>query len=154
MTDDYKYRIKSRIAEIELEIRRIQGLEDELEELRVAARVLDRFGNNGDVDKGDLQESRKPSIGNQIIDILTMYGPLKASLITQKLDELRGGETRRLTVNVTLSRLKAAGRIDYDGKRWFAVKKNEISPVVAEEISIADRGHCLSIESRSLKTPG
>ncbi|MSP42658.1 MAG: hypothetical protein EXR08_04740 [Alphaproteobacteria bacterium] len=145
MTDEYIYRIRSRIAEIERELQRIQALEDELEELRVAERVLGRFGSISEVAINDRKQPRKQSIGDQIVQVLGFYGPLRAGAITQKLDEIRGSETRKLTVNVTLSRLKATKRIDYDGKRWFVIEGDE-APAVQPAGASSGRGDTLPIE--------
>ena len=118
----YANRIRQRMAHLESVITDAQR---ELDELRVAARVLERLGTDED-DEDAPRPSRPRTVGEIIIEVLEgADGPLEAQEITLRVGAIQ--ETTANTVSTTLSRLKATGRVDLFGRLWSLPERKEAS---------------------------
>lgn len=119
----YSTRIRSRIAELE---QQIEAAQSELSELRVAERVLNRLSGpeNDDESTPSSAQSpvKEPTISDQIVEILGEDGPLDTQTIFDRVNQARSNSTSLASVQSTLSRVKASGKIGNDGGRWHVVK--------------------------------
>jgi hypothetical protein len=116
----YATRISQRIAFLQ---KAIDDMQVELNELRVAERVLSRLGTD-DEDGMVAQETSKPrSIADTIVDTLRRLGPVDSQTLHEEVSKVR--PTTLNTVSSTLSRIKAEGRVELTGKLWSATGDNE-----------------------------
>lgn len=116
----YYHRIKSRIAELEEQINELQS---ELDELRVAERVLERLGSNGDEESSPRASSsggrKGPTVASKIVETLQVLGPMTSNDITELLQTDWREDLKFATVSSTLSRLRSRGEVQSDGRKWF-----------------------------------
>ena len=116
----YYNRIKSRISELE---QQIDELQSELDELRVAERVLDRLGSNGDEESAPKSSAssgrKKETVASKILESLQILGPMTSSDITELLQTDWRSDLTFATVSSTLSRLRSRGQVQSDGRQWF-----------------------------------
>lgn len=121
----YILRVRARISELE---RAIQQASKELEELRIAERVLSRMGGEDgqpEINDGGLAGSTKPprtqkrlTVPLMVLRVLAESGPMDThSLLAAIQDRFRPDLTFP-TVSSTLSRMKKAGQIESDGRCW------------------------------------
>lgn len=110
----YISRIRTRITELEAGIKEMQG---ELDELRVAERVIGRLGADDSDEAAPAARFLKPrTVGDAILEVLGANGPLESREIFEKVKELQ--ETTSNTISTTLSRLKEQGLVALDGRLW------------------------------------
>lgn len=110
----YISRIRSRAVELEASIKE---MERELQELRIAERVLGRMGSEDDEDDASQPKAAKPKTVSELIaEVLTVYGALESREILDRVLERQ--ETTFNTVSTTLSRMKDQGLVALDGKNW------------------------------------
>lgn len=132
----YYTRIRSRIAELEDQIK---ALQTELEELRVAKSVLDRLSEDGE-GSDDVTETRRrsPTVAEKIQEVVRDVGPSSSHEIHAALESGWREDLKFETVSSTLSRMKRNGDIVTDGKRWFLPSEADESEPEEEEPSDAD----------------
>ena len=114
----YNSRIRTRIAELEQEI---AARQTELDELKIAERVIDRLGSDEFELIGHDAEFtvvRGLTIADLIIKILTDHGARDTASIHQLMRDEYKRDTTPNTVGSTLSRLKSEGRVTLDGRLW------------------------------------
>lgn len=116
----YALRIKERIQQIE---RIIASAQRELDELRVAERVINRFGNDEEAkgpDDGQIKTSttRGGTVIDMAIDCLTSIGPLDSLSILRYLQENWRADLKQTTLASTLSRAKSEGKIHTVNGVW------------------------------------
>lgn len=110
----YISRIRSRAVELEASIKE---MERELQELRIAERVIGRLGSEDDEDDASPPKLPKPrTVSDLIADVLTVYGALESRDILDRVRERQ--ETTFNTISTTLSRMKDQGLVALDGKNW------------------------------------
>jgi hypothetical protein len=138
MKTPFPLRIRSRIAELE---RSIAEAQNELDELRVAERVIARLGSMSDAAE---QESRQPSItklttnsaatiSSKIVEILALDGPMNSGRLLMRLQETWRPDLSFPTVSSTLSRIKAQNLVIKNGDQWSAPQKDEAPSANAPE---------------------
>ncbi|WP_139282462.1 hypothetical protein [Pseudoxanthobacter soli] len=118
----YAVRIRSRIAELEALILQMQA---ELDELRVAERVIERLGGDDD-DETPARGQRSRTIGELIVEVLGLHGPLESKGVLELVRDRQ--DTTANTISTTLSRLKDSGQVLLDGRMWSLAQKEEASP--------------------------
>ena len=129
----YSQRIRQRIAQLEAAIVDAQS---ELDELRVAERVLGRLGSiNADEEQpvGPSRASTTTSghltVADKAVDALTRHGPLDTLSLLAILQAEWRPDLQQTTLSSTLSRTKALGRIAHEDGKWCAPSiKNEEPP--------------------------
>ena len=131
----YRTQIKQRISELETEIAERQ---QELEELRVAERVLDRIASGGGDDDDDQlsskpQRQKEPTVADKIEEYVGILGPMESSDIHHTLQSEWRSDLQFTTVSSTLSRMKQRGRITNDGKLWFLPEQEEPSDAATSD---------------------
>ena len=114
----YNSRIRARIAELEREIATRQS---ELDELKIAERVIDRFGADEYDAAGDDTE-RGITIADLIVKVLIEHGAMETAAVHQYMQDAYNRVTTLNTVGSTLSRLKSDGRVTLDGRFWSALR--------------------------------
>lgn len=140
----YAVRIRTRIAELE---QQVAAATSELAELRVAEKVLGRFSGDEDDDmqrEQSASSAKEPTIPDLIIQILNASGPLETAAIFNAVNNGRSTPTSAASVQSTLSRVKASGKIGHDGSRWYVVKNDSAqqapqtneAPEGASEVSL------------------
>jgi hypothetical protein len=135
----FPIRIRSRIAELE---RLIAEAQNELDELRVAERVIARLGSANDEldhDSSALSNSRARSassttVSSKIVDILTSLGPMSSNELLGHLQEKWRPDLLFPTMSSTLSRIKAQGLVIKSGDKWAAAQKDEAPELEPREI--------------------
>lgn len=118
----YIYRIRSRATELEAAIKE---MEQELQDLRAAERVIGRLGNEDDDDA--LESARPPkgkTISDFIADVLAEFGPMDSREILDRVSDRQ--ETTFNTVSTTLSRMKEQGLVVLNGRIWGLINKEAI----------------------------
>lgn len=117
----YTTRIKARISEL---MKIISEANRELEELRVAERVLDRLATEGGdnaTEGSDLERAKEPTIGEVIQEVLRYLGPLDVPSIVDSVNAMRQVPASQATIQSTLSRAKSAGLVENAGGKWRLV---------------------------------
>ena len=115
----YAQRIRSRIKELE---EKFSELRIELDELRVAEKVLNRLGD--DVDEADVierSESSNSTIANDILITLNVLQHASTIQIHQALNEQIRPGVSLSSVAATLSRMRAKNVVDNQNGKWFVV---------------------------------
>lgn len=126
----YALRIKDRIQRLE---DLISAAQVELDELRVAERVLNRLGAD-DNEKGpdDGQYGTPATRGGTIIDMavdcLKKIGPSDTTSILRSLRESWRADLKATTLASTLSRAKAEGRIKSVNGVWHVIHQEMLEP--------------------------
>jgi hypothetical protein len=134
----FPIRIRSRIAELE---RSIVEAQTELDELRVAERVIARLGSTGDMTD---QDSIRPSmvksttnsaatISSKIVEVLALAGPMNSGQLLMQLQEKWRPDLSFPTVSSTLSRIKAQNLVVKNGDQWSVPQKDEAPSANAPE---------------------
>jgi hypothetical protein len=125
----YAQRIRLRVKEIE---QQLAHLATELEELRVAEKVLGRLGEEADeLDAHEKGESSNQTISDHIVLVLNTHGRLSSPDLHKVMVEQYRPTLSYNSVGATLSRMRVKGIVDnYDGK-WFVVSKAPTMPVFA-----------------------
>lgn len=156
----YAVRLRTRIADVEQQIARLQK---ELDELRVAERVILRLG--GDETDTDRAQSRnfdvhsgrrgKATIASVVIETLQSTGPTDSHSLHAKLRDEWRSDLGFTTLSSTLSRMKRAGQIDADGRVWFLPNQHAETSTDSEktEPKIGPIQHA-SVESEAEKQIG
>lgn len=127
----YASRIRARIQEIEV---KLDALKAELEELRVAERVLGRLGNeDAEVTSEPKASGADMTVREAIIQILTQSSEpwLGAQDIQRELEQLYGRPVSKGTVGPNLTRLKNEDVVERDGHK-VALRKRIEAPASAE----------------------
>ena len=143
----YAQRIKSRIQQLEAMIKAAQV---ELDELRIAERVLVRLGNEEEQKEPDDGQSgtsttKDGTVADMAIAALAHYGPADTLTILRHLQQTWRADLKQTTLASTLSRTKGEGRlVAIDGK-WQVVGQTREPPRggsqaigVDDDTSIAD----------------
>lgn len=120
----YNSRIRARISELEYEI---AARQTELDELKIAERVIDRLGSDEFELSGrdaELTVVRGLTIVDLISKILSDHGPKDTSAIHQLMKDEYRRDTTPNTVGSTLSRMKAEGRVTLNGGLWAASRES------------------------------
>lgn len=118
----YAARIRSRIAELEGVIK---AAEAELNDLRIAVRVIESLGPDDDAENAPYPRSAKSrTVADLIADILTAHGPLESRDIFEKAKAVH--DTTPNTVSTTLSRMKDQGLVVLQGRHWGLINKDNI----------------------------
>ncbi len=126
----YSQRIKQRILDLESTIASAQT---ELDELRIAERVLGRLGIVTEEKGPDDGQSRTPTtnggtVADRAVEALTKLGAMDTPSILSYLQMIWRPDLKHTTLASTLSRIKAEGRIrSVDGK-WCVVTDKKESP--------------------------
>ncbi|MCA3453253.1 MAG: hypothetical protein IOC92_05500 [Rhodobacter sp.] len=149
----YAQRIKSRTAELEA---LIASASKELDELRVAERVLARLGGlsdeKGPEDGYDRTSTTKDmTVADAAVDLLGRIGPMDTITLLSTMQREWRPDLQQTTLSSTLSRTKAQGRVvQIDGK-WQAALQSRIgSPEgdptnTAPEVGASGGGEDLSV---------
>jgi hypothetical protein len=119
----YNSRIRSRIAELEQEI---VARQTELDELKIAERVIDRLGSDEperDDNRDDNIDVRDLTIAKLIILVHSGHGAMESSGVHQRMANEYYRNTTLNTVVSTLSRLKSEGRVTLNGRLWSVRKE-------------------------------
>lgn len=132
----YPQRIKFRIAEIEAQLERMDDLRRELDELRIAQRVMEGLASeNGDdaspdSEDGHGERAQPKEYGETLRDAIlaTLAGwRMETAKLHEELLQRRPG-LGRTTLSSTLSRMRKAGDIDRDEEGcWHLVEDEEPS---------------------------
>jgi hypothetical protein len=124
----YAQRIKLRTAELE---NLIASASRELEELRVAERVLARLGGLSD-EKGPedghdrTSTTRDMTVADAAVDLLGRNGPMDTITLLSTMQREWRPDLQQTTLSSTLSRTKAQGRVvQIDGK-WQVAPQTTI----------------------------
>ncbi|MFG1422888.1 hypothetical protein [Roseixanthobacter liquoris] len=109
----------------------IKEMQRELEELRVAERVIGRLGSEDDDDTPPVQRApRARTVGDLILEVLGAYGALESRDIFEKVREIQ--DTTFNTVSTTLSRLKDQGLVALEGRLWSQNLGKEATDLLLE----------------------
>lgn len=114
--------------------------EARLAELNAALRVIERlYGVKESQAKTHSDSPVNTTTSQQVIDCLKEFGPLTTAELVEKVNSRRTIPSTHGTIGVAASRLKQAGKLSHDGKRWL-IKTNEAqtestesAPIVTEE---------------------
>lgn len=118
----YNLRIRTRISELE---REIAARQTELDELKIAERVIDRLGSDEN-ESVEISVIREHTIADLIIMILSDHGAMETAAVHQLMhDECHRGTTVN-TVGSTISRLKSEGRVTLNGRLWSVPQKSNL----------------------------
>ena len=126
----YSQRIRQRIAELETILITAQS---ELDELRIAERVLGRLGTGFDEKGPDDGQSRTPTtsggtVADRAIDTLLQHGPMDTPGILEHLQASWRPDLKQTTLASTLSRVKAEGKVETINGKWHVVHKKQEPP--------------------------
>jgi hypothetical protein len=122
----YAQRIKLRTAELEA---LISSATKELEELRVAERVLARLGGPSEEKGPEDGQDRAPTtrdmtVADVAIMTLDRLGPMDTLSLLAALQSDWRPDLQQTTLSSTLSRTKAQGRITQADGKWQVVTPN------------------------------
>lgn len=122
-------RVRKRIAEVEFAL---QALTQELDELRVAEKVLTRLDQAPPLQERSAEEtnvprdtpnsetgSKRAPLPQQVLEVLKARGPLESRALHAQLVDQRPGLTLP-TLLSTLSRMKAGGQVLHRDRLWKA----------------------------------
>jgi hypothetical protein len=141
----YLPRIKLRVAELE---RMIQSAQAELDDLKVAERVLSAFSVSTDEKGPDDGQSRTSTasgstVADVAVNLLSIEGPMDTMLLLNRMQETWRPDLKQTTLASTLSRIKGDGRItSFDGK--WRVSSNTEEPhnsgpsLIGEDVRASD----------------
>jgi hypothetical protein len=126
----YSQRIKQRILDLENTVASAQA---ELDELRIAERVLNRLGTVTEEKGPDDGQSRTSTtsggtVADRAIEVLINNGPMDTTAILMRLQVTWRSDLKQTTLASTLSRVKAEGRIEAVNGQWHVVRKEKESP--------------------------
>jgi hypothetical protein len=126
----YAQRIKTRIQQLDALIKSAQL---ELDELRVAERVLGRLGGDDDVKGPDdgqngTSTTREGTVADKAIASLSSLGPADTATILKDLQENWRSDLKQTTLASTLSRAKSEGRIVSIDGRWHIATETKEPP--------------------------
>lgn len=137
----YAQRIKARISELQLAIETAQK---ELEELRVAERVLSRLGSMDSEGAQDVGPDRTSTttgrtVADMAVTVIEECGPLDTPSVLEAIRIRFNSELQPATLSSTLSRTKSAGRLSLINGKWsLPQEKTEPPGGGSEERSIED----------------
>ncbi|MFG1263890.1 BlaI/MecI/CopY family transcriptional regulator [Xanthobacter aminoxidans] len=132
----YAVRIRNRIVELEGVIK---AAEIELNDLRIAERVIENLGPDDDDDdaSGERRPAKGKTVSDQITDVLTEFGPMESREIFDRVSKRQ--ETTFNTISTTLSRMKDQGIVVLQGKAWGLIDKpNAYVPLSPKAIDPGD----------------
>lgn len=126
----YAQRIKSRIQQLEATITAAQA---ELDELRIAERVLGRLGNEEEQKGPDdgqpgTATAREGTIADMAIAALIQYGPADTLVILGYLQRTWRADLKQTTLASTLSRVKGEGRLVVIDGKWQVASQTKEPP--------------------------
>ena len=126
----YAQRIKGRIQELEAVLSRAHA---ELDELRIAERVLGRLGNEDEQkgpDDGQPRASttKEGTVADMAIAALNLYGPADTQTILDHLQRTWRADLKQTTLASTLSRTKGEGRLVVIDGKWQAAGQTKEPP--------------------------
>ena len=126
----YAQRIKGRIQQLDTMIKSAQL---ELDELRVAERVLGRLGNEDETKGPDdgqngTSTTKEGTVADMAISGLARFGPADTPTILRYLQENWRSDLKQTTLASTLSRAKSEGRIAAIDGKWHIVSNTEEPP--------------------------
>lgn len=117
----YAVRIRQRIAAIEGEVAALQA---ELNELKVAYRVIGRMGSDeGEEDADTPRASKAMTVADMIAEVLSNGAAIDSQEILDRVSSFH--QTTFNTISTTLSRMKASGRVSLNGRLWSLTETNE-----------------------------
>lgn len=127
----YAQRIKSRIQQLDAMIKAVQL---ELDELRVAERVLGRLGNEDDQKGPDdgqhgTSTTRDGTVAEMAIASLIEIGPSSTATLLQHLQQTWREDLKQTTLASTLSRTKGEGQVFVVDGKWSAAPGIKEPPV-------------------------
>lgn len=111
----YQTRIALRIEELELQISQMAG---ELNELRIAQKVLSQLGGEQSSESDGIPQSSSLTIGDRILSILKSFGPQSVQQICDQLAADGHGEVPYNSLSGTLSRLQRKGLVQNLNGKW------------------------------------
>lgn len=121
----YAQRIRARVQELRSIINEAQA---ELVELEVAERVLERLSadqaSEQDVVAREVGSAKKPTIADMVVSFLSEVGPMATPQLLEHMREHWREDLGETTLASTLSRTKAAGRIDQQDGLWLVPVDN------------------------------
>ncbi|WP_298215677.1 hypothetical protein [Acidocella sp.] len=127
----FPIRVRARINELEKMIKTAQA---ELDELRVAERVLNRLASDGCEENEDVTspenkakpaQDRGDTIGSRIVGLLEAEGAMTTADILKKLQDNWRADLTLATVSSTLTRTKAQNLIVKIDDKWDTPKREE-----------------------------
>ena len=148
----YSQRIKQRILDLEAQIAASQS---ELDDLRIAERVLNRLGALNEEKEPDYGQPRTyttsgGTVADRAIDVLVNNGPMNTGAILAQLQEKWRPDLKQTTLASTLSRVKAEGKIKAVNGQWHVVG-NEKEPLEGGSQSIGEDVDASNSEDDEIK---
>ena len=141
----YTQRIRSRIQQLEATISAAQV---ELDELRVAERVLGRLGSEDESKGPDDGQSgthttKEGTVADMAIAALTQYGPADTLTILAYLQKNWRSDLKQTTLASTMSRAKGEGRIFVVDGKWHVASQRKEPPLggsqaIGEDVEASD----------------
>lgn len=126
----YSQRIKQRIADLEAQIASAQS---ELDELRIAERVLNRLGTGTDEKGPDDGQSRTSAtrdgtVAGVAVNALKARGPMDTLTLLEVMQQEWRADLKQTTLASTLSRIKLAGSVNQIDGKWHVASLEIVEP--------------------------
>ena len=142
----YSQRIKQRIADLEAQIAFAQS---ELDELRIAERVLNRLGTGTDEKGPDDGQSRTSTtkdgtVAGVAVNALKAHGPMDTLALLKVMQQEWRADLKQTTLASTLSRIKLAGSVNQIDGKWYAGSLETAEPPEGSSEENVDEGHTSS----------
>lgn len=141
----YTQRIKTRIQQLEAQIAVAQA---ELDELRVAERVLGRLGSDDDVKGPDDGQSgtattKEGTVADMAVAAISKDGPADTQTILRLLQQNWRADLKQTTLASTLSRAKGDGRVFVVDGKWHVASQTKEPPfggsqAIGEDVSASE----------------